>query len=307
MNLMIKKTLKTYISNLKFIFTPLGVLTMFVLIGLSIAFTNISNALTTMVNEIQKLLGSQTVDFNAAKDVAFNRVTSLDWKQLDQSIRTVTSQEWLVSVLSDSAKAAFPNSEEFANQVSEIVKVCMNTVLANIMILLILALIGVVVGYMVLKFIITKEMVKRTFINRLLKTLLRTLINLTFIALIVYLVSLLKVNFLVNFIISFFLYFVVNFFESYLIYGVRRIPAKKVFNIKNILFLILSSLMVAGISIALCVLFYYTLHVIASFIFIITIAEIAIVTNELLGESYIQTLLEENKAPETVSEETTNK
>jgi len=136
-------------------------------------------------------------------------------------------------------------------------------------------------------------MVKRSFWRALLKTLLHTLLNLTIIALIVYLVSLLKVSLMINLIISFFLYFIVNFFESYLIYAVKKIPAKKVFNWKNLLFLLLSSFIVAGISVGLCLLFYYTLHIVAAFIFIVTIVQIALVTNELLGESYMQTLLEE--------------
>ena len=293
---MIKKTLKNYISNLKFIFTPLGVLTMFVLIGLSIVFTNVSNALTTMVNEIQKIISAQQVDFNAAKDVALNRVVALDWKQASESFQTITSQEWLLSVLNESAHAAFPNSEEFAQQVNDIIMTCVGTIMANVMVLLILTVIGVLVGYMVLKYIITKEMVKRSFWRALLKTLLHTLLNLTIIALIVYLVSLLKVSLMINLIISFFLYFIVNFFESYLIYAVKKVPAKKVFNTKNLLFLLLSSFIVAGISVGLCLLFYYTLHIVAAFIFMVTIVQIALVTNELLGESYMQTLLEEENA-----------
>lgn len=292
---MIKKTLKNYFSNLKFIFTPLGVLTMFVLVGLSIAFTNISNALTSMISEIQKLLATQSVDYNAAKDVAIARVANLDWNKLSESFKTITSQEWLVSVLNESAHAAFPDSEEFAMQISSLVSACVGTILANMMALLILTLFGVIVGYMTLKFLITKEMINRSIWKALLKTLLHTLLNVTIIALIVFLISLLKVSFMINLIISFFLYFIINFFESYLIYAVKRIPAKKVFNPKNLLFLLLSSFIVASISIGLSLLFYYTLHIVASFIFIVTIVQIALVTNELLGESYMQTLLEETK------------
>ena len=290
---MIKRTLKNYLSNLKYIFTPIGVLTIFVLIGLSIVFTNVSNALSTMISEIQKLLEAQTVDYNAAKDTAINRVLGLDWINYTESFQTLTSEAWLTDVLNESAQAAFPNSEEFVNQITQIVQTCIATILLNMMILLVLFLAGIIVGYMVLKFLITREMVKRSFIKSILKALLHTIVNITIIALVVFLISLFKVKLMINLIITFFLYFIINLFESYLLYGVKKIPFKKAFNFKAMLFLVLSSFLVAGITVGLCFAFRYLFHPIASFIFIVTLVQIAIVTNELLGESYIQSLLQE--------------
>ena len=291
---MIKRTLKNYLSNLKYIFTPIGVLTIFVLIGLSIVFTNVSNALQTMINEIQKLVQAQSVDYNAAKDVAINKVLGLDWQgNAEASFKSLTSQEWLTDTLVASAHAAFPNSEEFAAQVTEIISTCLSAVMANIMILLILTLVGLVVGYMFLKFVITRDMVKRSFWKSVLRVIINTLINTTIIALLLFIFSLFKIHFLINIIITSVLYFFINTFESYLLYCRKKIPFKKAFGWKGLLFLVLSAFMVVGITTGLCFAVKFLFHPIASFIFIVTLVQIALVTNELLGESYMQSLLEE--------------
>ena len=298
---MIKRTLKNYLSNLKYIFTPIGVLTIFVLIGLSIVFTNVSNALQTMINEIQKLVQAQSVDYNAAKDAAVNKVLSLDWQgNAEESFKTLTSQAWLTEALTESAHAAFPNSEEFAAQITQIISTCLSVVVANIMVLLILTLVGVVVGYMFLKVVITREMVKRSFLKSVLRVIINTILNATIIALLLFLISLLKVNLLINLIITSVLYFIINTFESYFLYCRKKIPFKKAFSGKGILFLILSSFLVVSITTGLCFACKYIFHPIASFIFIVTLIQIALVTNELLGESYMQSLLQDtdNNTPQ---------
>ena len=289
---MIKITIKSYLSNLKFIFTPIGVLTVFIIVALSIVYHNVAGAVTNLINTIQKIMEASSSDISAAGGAIYERAAQLDWNNLEEAMKIVTSEEWLTETLNAGAKAAFPESENLTEEIAASINACVDAVVANIYVLIILTATGVVVGFAILKFIITKNMVKRTFWQALLRTVIHTILNATIVALIIYIISLFKVGLIVNLIVTFSIYSVLSIFEAYLFNGIKKVPFKKVFNFKGIALLILSSILVIGFTVGLSFGIFYLMRNPAAYVLIASLILVAVVTNELLGETYIQTVVD---------------
>ncbi len=301
---MIKKTLRNYLSNLKFIFTPIGILTIFVLIGTSIALTNAYHAVTNMFTEIGKTVSASDMNVTAGIKAGFNRIVSADWNNLKESLKQVFSGDWLLETLKEMVKAAFPEAGDIMSQVQEQLKNCIRLIVVNFVLIIIFMVIGIVVGYVVLKIFITRQTVKRKFGKAVLKSLLHAFMNLLIIAFAIFILSLLKLPLWANLLITFVLFFIVNLFESYLIFGLKKLPFKTFINWKNILFVILSSLIVMVITATLCTGFYFIFRLITALVLINGAIQVGVATNELLGESYINYLLEQNAPPVADTPET---
>ena len=294
---MIKRTLKNYLSNLKFVFTPIGILTIFALIGVSIAINGCYNAVVKMFSDVGKAVSSVHFDISAGINAGVTRFTSVDWKDIDNSLGQIMSKDWVLETLKLMGKAAFSNSEEIIAELELAASTCLTSIVINIVIFLVFILLGLIVGYVVLKIFVTRQMVsKRKFGKALLKSLLHALINLFIILIIVSLFGLLKLPLVANLIITFIIFFTLNLFESYLIFGVKKVPFKKFINWKNILFVLLSGLIVIAITAGLCVGTFYLFRIVTAVVLINGLAQVGIVTIELLGESYINSL-QENETP----------
>lgn len=289
---MIKTTIKSYLSNLKFIFTPIGVLTVFVIVALSIVYHNVAGAVTNLINTIQKIMEASSSDMSAAGGAIYERAAQLDWNNVEEAMKIVTSEEWLTETLNAGAKAAFPESENLTQEIADSINACVNAIIANIYVLIILTAAGIVAGFTILKFIITKNMVKRTFWQALLRTFVHTIINCTLVALIIFIISLFKVGLIINLIVTFGLYSILSIFEAYLINGIKKVPVKKVFNFKGISLLIISSVLVIGFTIGISFGLFYLMRNPAAYVLIVSLVQVAVVTNELLGEAYIQSVVD---------------
>ena len=297
---MIKKTLRNYLSNLKFVFTPIGILTIFALIGASLALTNSYHAVIKMFNDIGKSLSTFSFNSQAGIQAGLNRLTSLDWQNYQESLSTIINQNWIVDTLKEMAKAAFSENGEMISQIEDAAKQCFMLIVLNIVIFFVFVIIGIVVGYVVLKIFVTRQTVKRKRGKAILKSLLHTLSNLIIIAIAILLFGLLKIPLAVNLILVFLIFYVINLFESYLIFGVKKVPFKKVVHWKNIIFVILSGLIVMAITAALCTICYFIFNFITKIVLMIGIIQVGIVTNELLGETYIQHLIDNNNIDDTI-------
>ena len=300
---MIKKTLKNYLSNLKFVFTPIGILTIFFLIGLSILLTNALEAIKMMINDVSSMVSNLNFDLNAAKESAIHQVVDLDWKNFSETLSTILTKDWIINFLTNSGKAAISNPDEVVEQIKVAAEKCLGVLVLNIVILALFLIVGIILGYVVLKYIITRQTKQRKFWKSVLKSLLHTTLNVLIVGLLLFLFSLAKIGLLLNIIFTVLIFLIIDFFESFLLFGFKKVKFKKFVYWKNILMLALCGLIVTALTVGICVGCYYLFNIITAIVLIFGFALVGLVTNELLGENYITDLVNKETPPAQETEE----
>ena len=295
---MIKRTLKNYLSNLKFVFTPLGILTLFVLIGVSIAFSIVSNAFQSMINQVKEAISSSTADFSAAVDAAIDRLADLDWANFDKAIATITSSDWITTTLVEAVKAAFPGAGDITTQIADAVANCLSSIVLAAFLIVLLFAIGTVLGAIITKMFITRQTIKKKWWQSIVNTLFRTLAIFGITALFTWLGDLLHLPLVVTGIITSIHIFIVFYLEAYLLYGYKKISFREAMHWKPLLLLFASVAIVLAITAAEIALMYFLMLRIVVIMVGLSLLIIAVVTCTLIGDAHIQNLvIQKNHEP----------
>lgn len=284
---MIKKGLKNYFVNLKYYFTPLGMLALGVIVSLAIALPVINSSVRGLVDYVTSL-DNIHLDFSAFLHKILDAVLALDWQNPSKAITTILDSDWISQTFADSIFALVPDAKDVAEQIFEKINSCVSSIKYAFAVVLIFAVVGIVGGFFLTKYFIRKEIAKRAFWKAFLVSLFDAIITAALPVLSIYLSSLWEPS--AYFVIVFvpLLWGIILLLEAFIVHGFGKIKMKEVVTSKNSAKLILTNLLILLISSvftsAISAIAGKLLGLLLGFPFL----EIALIVCSLNAESYVK-------------------
>lgn len=289
---MIKRGIKNYIKNLKYVFTPLGVMALGIAFGLSVLIPGIIYALQNIAEKISEISGSATVDFNALKNYIADAVGVLDWNSPWEAVGTIFSSNWLFETFNNAINALLPNSEMYIAEITETINYSISIIGASVVIFVVWFFLGFIGGFFLTKFLVRNTIAKRAWWKFFLATLVDWLLVFFVLFMLVWLQSLWQFSAIFVSIFALILIGFASLTEAYLIHGFKKIEFKKIVNIRNVGMLWLTDLIVFMITIALVIIFFSVTNMLVGIFMAIPLIEIASMVNNLNAEAYVKNMSE---------------
>ena len=293
---MIKKGLLDFLKCLKFFFVPLGIISIFTLMGLVSCVTGISTSVKDFVNGAKEIAGNIHIDWNTIKTTFVNSVIQVYYADgLQAGIKTIASSEWLRNTLGDVLKVAFGDTLSL-DQVSELVTTAISGIVMSIVFLFVMFILGIVVGIFVLKLLIRKQLTH----IKMGKLILISILDAFFWLLVILLVILLsRINAVLNVIVL--VLFILSFgficlSEGYLFYGIKKIKYRQVMNPINVLKLYAIEILVLAITAVFTLLCVLIFKKVVGIYIALPFVEIGILSISSTAESYVVNLVEKKNS-----------
>lgn len=289
---MIKKGFFSFLRCLKYYFVPLGILSIFTVIGLSISTTGIINALKTFFEEVKNIVSAAKIDWDGIWGALLGEISKLHIMQdPNAALTTLFSKDWISNTLVTVAKATFGDSVSF-EQINTVVSVAIGTIVLNIVVFFVFMIVGIVVGIFVVKLLLRKELTRVKIGKLIVVTLLDTLFWLVLILLFNLLGSISPWISLVMLILIVLGFMFICLIEAYLFYARKKIPFGKVVHIKNVLKLYVIEFMVFAITASVSVILVLIFNFFVGLYLALPILEIGIIANSLEAENYVVNMVD---------------
>ena len=108
---MVKKGLKNYFKSFKYFFTPLGVIALGAVIGLSILIPGIMNSVKEMLTGVSDTVSETEINWGAAWNSLLDSVRALDWSKPDVAVSQMLDNDWITSALNGCVTAIFEEKQ----------------------------------------------------------------------------------------------------------------------------------------------------------------------------------------------------
>ena len=286
---MLLRSLKTFLKSLKFYFTPLGVMSIFYVIGIFVFINMTTNAIMTLFKDVSVIVGntSLTFDWGAIFDKIVGSVRALDWKDFMKALSTMTSQKWISDTLYAALGDVFGSLEEFANQVMEAIGNTFSRIAMGAVFALILNLVGIVVGYIVTAFFTRIDLTKTTLPRALLMILIDFVILVITFGLVFLAGTLWAPLSVIVFLLGLIGLEVFSVMEAYWLHGRGKTTLKELLKISKIAMLMLGDLIIVVIGAILFALLFFVGNPLLAIYLGLPLAELTSVVLQLTGETYV--------------------
>ena len=186
---MILSGLKKYFVNLKYYFTPVGMLAVGLVLGLSVALPTAFSALKQFINAVAEIIQSNNVDFTATEDYIVNSITSLNWEDPIGALGTMINGEWLKKLIDGSFELIGVELKVYADLITQAFEEMVVTIIVLIVLVVFLFFAGLVAGYALTRYLVRRNMARRGLWKMILASLADSLLTVSLFALCVWLAS----------------------------------------------------------------------------------------------------------------------
>lgn len=291
---MILAGLKKYLKCHKFYFVPLGILSIFVVIGLTMSISGITGELKNFFTQVGEMAKTTKIDWNLVWQTLISETSKLDYSQsFNQIVQTVTSSTWLNSLLNAVVQAIFGG--EIAEQAASLIGTAIQNLINWVVVFFFIAIIGLVIGFFVVKILVRKELTEVKTGKLILYAFLDSLFWGVFLTLITFINPLNKVVSIILMIIFVISLMFICLLEGYLFYGIKKVKFKEVMKIKNVLKLYLIALIIIAICASVVAIFFLIFHPVIALYVSFPFVEIAIAAISLNAESYVVELVHQKQ------------
>lgn len=299
---MIGKCLKDYFKCLKFYFVPLGILSIFTVIGLYFGITGMVNAVKSTFTQIAAIANSAKLDWNAIWNCLLSEVSKIDFNSgLNSVVAQVTSQSWLTNLLLSVAKTVF-GDESIVENVTAIVQTAVGTIMSMFIVILVMIVIGFIVGIFVVKLLVRKQLTD----VKMWKVIVFSLADAVFWGLICllfnFLSGLAQWVAIVLAIVGFLSLMFLCLLEGYLFYGIKKIKLKKVLAVKNVFKLYLIQLIIVAFAATCTIILVLLFKVFVGIYLAIPIIEISLAAIGSCAEGYVASLVKKENGEEKLAQ-----
>ena len=251
---MIPTCIKNYFKSLGFYFVPLGVLAFFTVLTLASILPNAIALVKATFQQIASTVSGVTFNWEEISGVIMNKVMELSKEDPAALMGILTNQDQLMALLKEVTIDAF-GLQSVTDEIVALLQGCVNELMGYVVLLIAMIVVGFFFGFVVLNLLV------RTFLSHtnILKAFAMSLIDGVIAVLCLLLVSkVINAQTWVVILVIFALLIgslILSLLESYLFFGIKKVPFKKVFNIKNIITLLVGDIIILGLgigSVALC-------------------------------------------------------
>lgn len=273
---MIKNCLKNFFKSIWLYFIPLGVIALFVAIGLSLFIPNCINLVSDTFKQISEKLQQTTFDWNAVQQLILGKFFEYS-SDMGKVSTLLSSPEELTNLLKEVVNEAFGVST-LSDDIINLVKNCATQIVLQVVGLVILFIASVIVGFLFLKIALRKYLTDRNSFKVILVSLLDGIIFGGMVYLFIYLMN--QVNegaaWAVGISLGVVLLFIVPLLEAYLFYGIRKVKISQVLNFKTLFGLIFGDAIILALGVGLCFLFWLIPNRVLAIIVIVPLVELLV-------------------------------
>lgn len=293
---MIKNGLKTYFKSFAYLFVSLGVLFLALLLGGTMLFRGVLNALGAAASSLNELFGQIHIDGGELLAYVldyFGEVTSFD---LDNMLETLREGGWL----GDAVRAYLAENGFDAVQYREAMNAIVGNASADIRRYIVgfylVVLAGVGGGYMLTKALIRRDAAKSNLLKWLVRNAVDAVLSATVVAFITWLLSKWSPSVLFTTVISSLLFGSISLFEAYVVQGGKKVELKQIVNGKNALVLAALDLITIAITMAIVALVFAVTNAVVALAFGYAMIVLCLIVNSLNAEIYVvEVVAERNK------------
>jgi len=293
---LIKSGIKNYFSNLKYFFTPLGVLAAGVLLGLSIFIPGLIDAVSTLSGELAEIIEEVSVDTKPFKEYLYDAVFALDWNDPVKAVQTIISRDWLIGAITDCYGLFEEELAPYSEQITQAVNTALDTISLYFAALIFFAVLGFICGYFFTGFLVRRNSAKRSFGKFILSLIIGSLFTALLISVNVWLATLWKPSLVISGIITVILYGLLSLTEAYILYGRNKVTYNEVINFKNVLKLNLVNFIIFFIALAFTIITILITNIVVGFFIGFAFLEIAFLVININADSYVKNLIPEQQS-----------
>ncbi len=247
---MISKSIINYFKSLKYVFTPLGLIALGFVFGLSISVPIAVVAIKQMCLDILNISG-EAIDFNLLVGNFVEAVRALDWSDIQGSLQIMLTKEWWLATFEDNIHRIIGNIESYVEQIKTAIGECIGVIFRCGIIIIVFVVLAFIGAYFLTKSLIRHDIAKREFWKFIISTLLGSLLSISLTIAAAILGVLWTESLFISVTVSYVLTALFSLITAYLIHGYKIIPFKRVVNAKNVGMLLLSELILFLIPIAM--------------------------------------------------------
>ena len=245
---MIKQSIVNFFKNLKYYFTPLWTLFLGLIFGVFFLYSGFKVQVKQATTEIQMITQETNISINDLKDCVIESFVDVPWEDPIETIKLITSSEWLNGTLKENISNTIDNYQLYASDIENAVVNAISGYIKYIVIFVICAIFGFISGFFLTKFLIRRNIAKRNFWKFILVTMLDSVLTIGVATLSMWLTLLWKPSIIFTSLVGIIIYGFISLFEAYIIHGYKKIPLKQVVNIKNSFLLFISNILIYIIS-----------------------------------------------------------
>ena len=288
-------SLLNYLKNLKFVIIPIGIFTLFALLGIGEFVSHVAIAIDQLVKDANATLSNGNFDLGSYLSVLVNDLSKLDWSNPNEYLSNIANPDFLQSLFSDALRNFL--SPEQVSGLSNSVQNCIGTIFLWLALLLVTLIAGIIVGNWVTTIVMHKSMMNTKWSKVIIYALLDGLF-MAFIALfIIFMNSLWNYAVFIIVPVSIVLAEFWHISLSYIIYARKKIKFREVFNTKTTLFSILANFIITIITAGLCLLLWFFVSKLLAIFLIASLIQVMFAINEFNTSSYVKTIAERKETP----------
>ena len=244
---MILISIKNFFKSIGFYFVPLGVIAFFAILSLANIIPSSIDIIKSTFQQISAKIAGSEFNWDHISGVLSNKIMTLSQEDPTQLINMFTNSDLLINLLKETTEEAFGISS-LSSDIIELLQGCVNQLMTYVIILFVMIVLGFFVGFVLLNVLVRQFLSNTNFFKALLMALVDGIVG------VIFLLIALKINtdnagLLILFVFGILIVnLVLSLLESYLFFGIKKVKFKKVFNIKNILTLLLGD----AIDLVLC-------------------------------------------------------
>ncbi len=304
---MVKTSLKNFFKNLLYLFIPMGIFYLFLLLAVFVlaktAFVDVKNTVSSLV-----ALVSSSVDESSAsvQDFWAYAVAQVDWNgNFLDTLRTIIDTNWVSNTIRGFFDTISSTTEGFDDKLNAIIGDFANHIIVDIVVAVVICGIGLWLANFATRFAlrtkVARRNIKQVIVSRTVVPIVQTLLMIGAIWLIgtIQLYSVLVIIAIVV------LYCVMAICTSYLIYRDKSLKFRDVLSARNVLMQIATAGIILAIDVVIGVAFFYVDALIAVLLMIPVVIYSANIV-DVNTDSYVRELVQSKTAastPESATEE----
>lgn len=288
-------SLKNFAKSLKYIFTPIGVIAVCFIIGMTIAFNNIYASVNGLISGVQSLVSeTQQVDFFRIITEIGTVLNQEDTSDINAFLSKVLTQDYLVPLFRNVIQKCYPTVDVNIQAVTDLIHNVISTILIGAVIVILFIFIGLFASYLITRFFLVRDIRRRRFWQAIIFTIVNGLITAGFAFLSARCVDLgwwgIPLGLLILLANN-----TVSLFIAWLIQGYKKIPLKQILSVKNVVFLFLANLIIFATSLTTIILLFYIPVPVLVMLLVVAIIDIAVVAMSVNAEGYVYYLVNNDK------------
>lgn len=292
---MILRGFKNFLKSIKCYFTPLGLITIFTTIALTISLTGIFSAVRDLFVQLGETIGKTSIDWG---EVGSSIIGSVE--EANYNISSILNLDWVMNTIT---KALIDSGlGETVASATEAIEACAGEIIALLIVFVVIMLTGIVVGYVFLSVQVRYAIIKDKWWKVLLCCFLDAIVQLVVILIIVGLIILWAPFIFIAPLLMLVITEILSILGAYFIHAFKKVKFKEIFSFKTIALCTLTDfiLFVCGIALILIITLIFT--TIVAIVIGLPLFEILLIVSRLTAETFVVDKMQDSKQIETKEE-----